>query len=130
MRKYWKVMLTALLLIAAAVLRLGVYSAEKKKYEQGVQKTGALIAAQERTIEENRRYAKGRFRELSKLCDYVRVQSIRIEAPEELLVNVDGEAMRDSVLEMTVVPRGLNFIFPAKMAYFENESKEFEEIMR
>ncbi len=76
------------------------------------------------------RYAKGRFRELSKLCDYVRVQSIRIEAPEELLVNVDGEAMRDSTLEMTVVPRGLNFIFPAKMAYFENESKEFEEIKR
>ncbi|MBR4056993.1 MAG: hypothetical protein IKK00_02505 [Oscillospiraceae bacterium] len=57
MRKYWKVMLAALLLIAAAVLRLGVYSAEKTKYEQGVQKTGALIAAQERTIEENRRYA-------------------------------------------------------------------------
>lgn len=76
------------------------------------------------------RYAKGKFRELSHLCDYIRAQSIRIEAPEELLVNVDGEAMRSSALEMSVVPRGLNFIFPAKMAYFENENKEIEEIKR
>ena len=61
---------------------------------------------------------------------FSRAQSIRIEAPEELLVNVDGEAMRSSALEMSVVPRGLNFIFPAKMAYFENENKEIEEIKR
>lgn len=57
MRRYWKVALAVLLLLAAFVLRFGVYHAEKTKFQQEVQKMSALITLQERTIEENRRYA-------------------------------------------------------------------------
>ena len=72
-------------------------------------------------------YAKGKYAKYPKYIKHVRTDSLVIDAPQELVVNLDGEAICDAHVEMSVVPKGLNFIFPAGMQYFENQEENSEE---
>ena len=69
-------------------------------------------------------YAKGRYAKYPKYIKYLRTDKMEIDAPEPLVVNLDGEAICDTHVEMTVVSGGLNFIFPKNMQYFKNQGKE------
>ena len=64
-------------------------------------------------------YARGRSAKYPKYIERVRSQSVVIDSPGELVVNLDGEAMRASHVEMCVIPGGVNFIFPRNLAYFK-----------
>ena len=66
-------------------------------------------------------YAKGRYADQPGLITHVQSSTIDIESEKELVVNVDGEAIYGKKISMRLVPRGVNFIVPANMAYFHSE---------
>jgi YegS/Rv2252/BmrU family lipid kinase len=68
------------------------------------------------------RYAKGRFREFPELITYVRGTFMDIECEREFVVNIDGEAIFDNKMSFKLVPKGVNFIFPTNMKYFDSEN--------
>jgi len=63
------------------------------------------------------RYAKGRFSEFPNVFTHLRGRGMNIEADREFVVNVDGEAVYAKKMNFKLVPKGINFIFPAKMQY-------------
>jgi len=64
------------------------------------------------------RYAKGKFREFPDLFTYVRGNGMEIECEREFVVNIDGEAIYAKKIGFKLVPKGVNFVFPSKMPYF------------
>ena len=71
-------------------------------------------------------YAKGKYGKHPKYIEHVRARSVVIDSPGELVVNMDGEAIRAAHVEMSVIPSGANFIFPREMEYFKNDGKQKE----
>ena len=61
------------------------------------------------------KYSKGRFRELGDIVTYLRVSYMEIEGEREFVVNIDGEIIRAKKVNFTLIPKGINFIFPAGM---------------
>lgn len=70
------------------------------------------------------KYAAGRYAELPDFITHVKAPSMEIDSAKELVVNVDGEAIYTRKVNISVIPGGMNFIFPAKMAFFENQSEK------
>ena len=70
------------------------------------------------------KYSRGQFRRLPQIVTYIRSDSMNIRADEDVVVNIDGEIIRDSSISLKAVPGGVNFIFPAKMRFFENQNEE------
>jgi YegS/Rv2252/BmrU family lipid kinase len=66
------------------------------------------------------KYAKGRYRELEDLITHVRGGNIEIEGDREFVVNIDGEIIHTKSIGFKVVPKGVNFIFPSEMKYFDS----------
>ena len=64
------------------------------------------------------KYAKGRYRELGDIITHVRGGYMKIDSDCEVVVNVDGEAMRAKSVSMRIIPDGVNFIFPPEMGFF------------
>ena len=58
-------------------------------------------------------YARGRYADFPKYITHVRGDSMEIRSEREMVVNVDGEAMRAKRLMLTLLPGALNFILPA-----------------
>ena len=63
------------------------------------------------------KYAKGLYRELPEVITHVRGRSIGIESKREFVVNIDGEVINAKSICFRVVPKGVNFIFPADMEF-------------
>ena len=63
------------------------------------------------------KYAQGRFRELGDIITYIRGGSIEIEREEEFVVNIDGEIITTKKIGFNVVPKGVNFLFPAGIVF-------------
>jgi len=61
------------------------------------------------------RYAKGRFKEFPKVFTHIRGNGLDVECDKEFVVNIDGEALYTNKISFKLVPKGINFIFPAKM---------------
>ena len=66
-----------------------------------------------------KRYAKGRFRELNNIIKYIRGSNMEIESEREFVVNIDGEIISAEKISFNVVPKGVNFLFPSGMVFFE-----------
>ena len=64
------------------------------------------------------KYAKGRFREFPELATHIRGSFMEIEADREFVVNIDGEVIYAKKISFNLVPKGVNFIFPSKMGFF------------
>ena len=64
-------------------------------------------------------YAKGRFREIKDHITYVRGGFMEIEGDREFVVNIDGETIVTDKVSFNIVPKGVNFIFPLGMKFFE-----------
>ena len=69
-------------------------------------------------------YAKGKYADFPKYINHVRSTSIEIDSQDELVVNVDGEIIRDKKVCMKVIPGGVNFIFPAGMEFSAPEKEK------
>ena len=63
-------------------------------------------------------YAKGRYADYPKQITHVRGDSMEIQSEREMVVNVDGEALRAKNVSLKLLPAALNFIVPAGMEYF------------
>ena len=74
------------------------------------------------------KYAKGKYAELPQYITHVRATSMEIVCEKELVVNVDGEAIRGKKISFKMIPGGVNFLFPAGMQFFDNAAAEAEEI--
>ena len=64
------------------------------------------------------KYAKGQFRELPHLITYIRGSHMEIESEREFVVNIDGEIIHTKKITFNLVSKGINFIFPAEIAFF------------
>ena len=68
------------------------------------------------------KYAKGRFKEIGDIITYIRGNLLTIKCAEELAVNVDGELLRTKEVTFYLVPRGINFLFPSGLRFFNIEA--------
>ena len=66
------------------------------------------------------KYADGRWQELpqDKLTHLVGSELI-IDSPEDIVINIDGEALYRKHINFTLVPGGVNFIVPKNMKFFD-----------
>ena len=58
------------------------------------------------------KYAKGRYQEITSHVSHYRCTEISFESPEELGINVDGEAIFSKTPTFRMEPAAINFIFP------------------
>ena len=65
-------------------------------------------------------YAAGKADDYPQYITHLTGDSIQIEAPEENVVNLDGEAIYAKSITMQLVPKALNLIVPRGMHFFEN----------
>ena len=69
------------------------------------------------------KYAKGRYRELGRNSSPTsRAVISRSTARQDLVVNVDGEALWSKHVNFDLIPGGVNFLVPANMAFFHPET--------
>ena len=61
------------------------------------------------------KYAKGLYRELPEYITHVRGRNMEIECEREFVVNIDGEVIHTRYIFFRLVPKGVNFIFPAEI---------------
>jgi len=64
------------------------------------------------------KYAKGRYKELTDFIEHRSVQYLELSAPEQFVVNVDGEAIYTDRITFHMIPKGVNFIFPRSMEFY------------
>jgi len=64
------------------------------------------------------KYAKGKYRDMTDKISYFRGDCLEIHSEEDIVVNVDGEAVFAKDIEFKVVPQGINFIFPEGVDFF------------
>lgn len=69
--------------------------------------TGALI-----------KYATGKYRAYPQYITFVRTRHLEIDAAEDEVINVDGEAEYGRHVVFDLVPGGVNFLFPRNMPFF------------
>ena len=64
------------------------------------------------------KYSKGQFREFPDLITHVRGTHMEIECDREFVVNIDGEAIFAKNISFKLIPKGINFIFPSGLDFF------------
>jgi diacylglycerol kinase family enzyme len=60
-------------------------------------------------------YADGKYARLPDIVDHVRCTGVTITAPKEFTINIDGEMIQDTKMELRLIPGGINFIFPKEV---------------
>ena len=65
------------------------------------------------------KYAKGRYKELSDIILYSRGKNMKIQSQKEQSVNIDGELIRSKEITFRLNPRGVNFLFPDNLSFFD-----------
>ena len=68
------------------------------------------------------KYAKGRYRELEKYITHLEGDHLEIDSENEIVVNIDGEALYGKHVNFDLIPGGVNFLVPAHMAFFHPET--------
>lgn len=69
-------------------------------------------------------YASGKARRYPQYISHLRSDSMIIDAPEPLVVNLDGEAIYATHIELKLIPGAVNFISPAGMDFFASKREE------
>ena len=70
------------------------------------------------------KYAKGLYADFPQYITHIQGTSMEIESEKEIVVNVDGEAIYAKKISLKLIPGGVNFVFPANMAFFEQKTEE------
>ena len=68
------------------------------------------------------KYAKGRYRELEKFITHLEGGHLEIDSEQDLVVNIDGEALWSKHVNFDLIPGGVNFLVQANMAFFHPET--------
>lgn len=68
------------------------------------------------------KYAKGRYRELEQFITHLEGDHLEIDSENEIVVNIDGEALYGKHVNFDLIPGGVNFLVPANMAFFHPET--------
>ncbi len=69
------------------------------------------------------KFKAGRYKEIDEnLVDYYKGSSIKIEAEKPICLSLDGEILYVKTAEFKIVPKGINFVFPVGMKYFDFEN--------
>lgn len=68
------------------------------------------------------KYAKGHYRELEKYITHLEGDHLEIDSENEIVVNIDGEALYSKHVNFDLIPGGVNFLVPANMAFFHPET--------
>ena len=66
------------------------------------------------------KYAKGQYRKLGDRVTHIMGRKMKVSADEDMVINVDGEAIFGREAEFELIPGGVNFIVPKNMEYFKN----------
>jgi YegS/Rv2252/BmrU family lipid kinase len=72
------------------------------------------------------KYAKGGYAELPQYISHVRTRHLEIASEQEVVVNLDGEAIYGKDICIDLIPGGIKFIVPSQMAFFENAPEKTE----
>jgi len=72
------------------------------------------------------KYAKGLYYELPEIVTYIKGRKIEIESQEPFIINVDGEIITGRKAVIRLIPRGINFLFPAGMKFAEHTVEKTE----
>ena len=70
------------------------------------------------------KYAKGRYKELGNLAIHFSGDVMEIDSAEEMVVNVDGEALYAKKVVFRLIKGGVRFIFPKGMTFFASDKEE------
>lgn len=62
-------------------------------------------------------YQKGRYKELQTLIRHERCQSLRIEAAQSAVVNVDGELLYTKEADIALLPQAIRFFYPRGLSW-------------
>lgn len=62
-------------------------------------------------------YQKGRYKELQTLIRHERCRSLRIEAAQRAVVNVDGELLYTKEADITLLPQAIRFFYPRGLSW-------------
>jgi len=65
------------------------------------------------------RYKKGQYRSFPELIRYSQSSFMEIECDREFVVNIDGEAIFAEKITFRLIPKGVNFLFPQELDYYE-----------
>ena len=68
------------------------------------------------------KYSKGRFREFPDIITHVRGDCMEVEGDREFVVNIDGEAIYAKKISFRLIPKGINFIFPSELDFFDSKA--------
>ena len=74
------------------------------------------------------KYADGQYRQLPDLVDHVQCSKITITADRDMVVNVDGEALKAKTVHMTIMPKALRVFFPSGLKWSGETWGKFEKI--
>ena len=66
------------------------------------------------------RYISGRSDEVPELVTHLKTDRLSIRSPEELVINIDGEAQNARTAEISLLPHALNLIVPKGLTFFEH----------
>jgi len=72
-------------------------------------------------------YAKGKYNEYPEIFNHIRCSCLEIERDREFVVNIDGEAVYAKKIKFSIIPKGINFIFPPGMKYIDASEKQTGE---
>ena len=64
------------------------------------------------------KYATGKYRAYPQYITFVRTRHLEIDAAEDEVINVDGEAEYGKHVVFDLAPGGVNFLFPRNMPFF------------
>lgn len=70
------------------------------------------------------KYASGRSDEVGRYIHHVRGRELTIELEREDVVNMDGEAMTASHIQMRLLPHALNLLVPDTLHFFEKSAAD------
>lgn len=74
------------------------------------------------------KYAKGKYAQLPNLIRHISGDYLEISSDEEIVVNVDGEAIYAKDVYFKMISGGVNFTFPSAMQFFDKSPMKTEGI--
>ena len=73
-------------------------------------------------------YKAGKYRNYPKLFRYIRTEEVTVRAPKEIVVNVDGEALRASEITFRIMPGAIRFFYPQGLTYKLSQEEASAEV--
>lgn len=70
------------------------------------------------------KYAKGQYHKFPDLITHVRGNYMEIASDCDFVVNIDGESISANNISFKLIPKGINFIFPSELGFFNSNAED------